>query len=319
MESSVFSKVNVARFIAAMFLLVATASAGTVFNVSGANTSLATAEAVPLNPDLVVNEMPPNYTLGTAQSVSPQYYAEQGFGAISTVNQNEWFSTAVTPGQTLDFQVSALNPVGSPTELLLYDANGNLVAIAAGNGDDGISSLINFTVPSGDGGNWVEEVTSLAAENFNYDLSFTSPFNYKTDVFGALNTPSQTDFYTISTNVGNDLNLSAMSTSPLLSPTELLLYDANGNLVAIADGNGADGVSSLINFTVPSGDAGNWVAAVTSTTTDVFDYDLSIQGATGLGSVNPNPTPEPGSWWLVGGPLIALGIVRRSHRNWFQP
>ena len=38
---------------------------------------------------------------------------------------------------------------------------------------------------------------------------------------------------------------------------ELLLYDPNGNLVAVAAGNASDGRNSVIDFTVPSGDAGN--------------------------------------------------------------
>ena len=45
-------------------------------------------------------------------------------------------------------------------ELLLFDPNGNLVAVAAGNASDGRNSVIDFTVPDGDAGTWTIEVTS---------------------------------------------------------------------------------------------------------------------------------------------------------------
>ncbi len=204
--------------------------------------------------------------------------------------------------------------------MLLYDANGNLVAIAAGNGSDGRSSLIDYTIPTGDGGNWVVQATSVSPNNFGYDLQFTSPLTYTTDVLGALTNPSEPGYYAVSANVGDPLHFSVVSTSPLLSPTELLLYDANGNLVAIADGNASDGLGSIIDYTVPGGDAGAWVievagsANVPNPATDLFSYDLTIQGATGLGPVDPTAvaTPEPSSGLLLGTALAGLSLVGRS-------
>jgi hypothetical protein len=67
--------------------------------------------------------------------------------------------------------------------------------------------------------------------------------------------------------------------------TELLLFDPIGDLVAITNGNASDGVNSLIDFTIPSFDVGQWIIEVTaspSTPTTTFgDYVLTALGATG--------------------------------------
>ena len=60
------------------------------------------------------------------------------------------------------------------------------------------------------------------------------------------------------------LNLTATTTVRTRKTLpELLLYDPNGNLVAIANGNGANGSDSVIDFTIPDGDGGAWTAQVT--------------------------------------------------------
>ena len=66
---------------------------------------------------------------------------------------------------------------------------------------------------------------------------------------------------------------------------ELLLYDPNGNLVAIAAGNASDGRNSVIDFTVPDGDAGKWTIEVTPSPNTPMptqgEYGLLVTGATG--------------------------------------
>jgi hypothetical protein len=122
-----------------------------------------------------------------------------------------------------------------------------------------------------------------------------------------------TDFYAFSTNAGDNLALSVNSTNPLLSPTELFLYDQLGDLVAVAAGNGIDGFSSKIDFTIPAGSSGNWEAAVSDSPgnpSGVFSYDLSIQGATGVPLAPPNSVPEPASASLLGGLMAGLGLCR---------
>jgi hypothetical protein len=261
-----------------------------------------------------LNQIPPNYSLGTAQPVSPQYYGSDVLGSITSGTPNEFFGVNVLAGQNLDFQVSSTTPASQPTELLLFDANGNLVAIAQGNASDGVSSIIDFTVPGGDSGVWDAEVTSPTSSSYNYDLRFTSPLSYTTDVRGSFPNATDSGFYSIGANAGDNLHFFVTSTSPAGQPVELLLYDANGNLVAIADGNASDGVSSIIDFTVPGGDAGNWTAEVADPTSALYKYDLEIQGASGTGPLNPLApiaTPEPSLSVFLGVSLAGLAFFRR--------
>ena len=78
------------------------------------------------------------------------------------------YSVNANAGDNLHFATTT--PAGGPNEfvnnfypeLLLYDPNGNLVAVAAGNASDGRNSVIDFTVPDGDAGKWIIEVTAVA-------------------------------------------------------------------------------------------------------------------------------------------------------------
>ena len=80
-----------------------------------------------------------------------------------------------------------------------------------------------------------------------------------------------------------------------------MLYDPNGNLVAIAAGNAADGRNSVIDFTVPDGDAGQWVIEIAPSPNTPQptqgEYGLLVTGATG--SLSPytvtSTTPPPGA------------------------
>ena len=91
--------------------------------------------------------------------MSPSYYAVDALGSVTGSN-SEYFNIGVTAGQNIAFGVNSTSPANPGTELLLYDANGNLVAIASGNASNGVSSLLGFTVPVGDAGNWTIAVTS---------------------------------------------------------------------------------------------------------------------------------------------------------------
>jgi hypothetical protein len=298
----------------ALVLVSLTAVRADTFTIaSGTNTTSGTAQSISLAPDLVLNQIPPNYSSGTAQPVSPQYYGADVFGSITGGTPSEFFGVNVLAGQNLGFQVNSTTPASQPTELLLFDPNGNLVAVASGNGSDGLSSDIAYNIPGGDSGVWDVDVTSPTSSSYNYDLRFTSPLSYSTNVLGSFPNAADSGYYSIGAKVGDNLSLLVNSTSPAGEPTELLLFDPNGNLVAIASGNGSDGLSSLIEYTVPGGDAGNWIVDVADPTSALYKYDLRIQGATGTGPVNPlaTPTPEPSLSVLVGVSLAGLAFFRR--------
>jgi methionine-rich copper-binding protein CopC len=105
-----------------------------------------------------------------------------------------------------------------------------------------------------------------------------------------------TDYYSVSANAGDNLHFA--TTTPAGGPLEfinnfypeLLLYDPNGNLVAIANGNASDGRNSVIDFTVPDGDAGTWTIEVTPSPSTAMptqgEYGLLATGATGSLAAN---------------------------------
>jgi hypothetical protein len=124
--------------------------------------------------------------------------------------------------------------------------------------------------------------------------------------------------YDVNANVGDNLSFEVNGTTPGTA-TELLLYDPNGNLVAIAAGN-VDGLSSRIDFTVPDADAGEWQIQVLPSPNipipQPYAYDLAIQGFTGLGPVNPTPVPESSTWAMAFVGFAGLGLMgfRRAGR-----
>ena len=115
--------------------------------------------------------------------------------------------------------------------------------------------------------------------------------------------PIGTDYYSVNVNAGD--NLAFTTTTPAGGPgefinnldTELLLFDANGNLVAVAAGNAPDGRNSVIDFTVPAGDAGTWTIAITSPDGTFGEYAILATGATGALSpfVVTSTTPATGA------------------------
>lgn len=318
------SKAFAISLAAATLCTIGESSASTFTFATGSNTSLATSQPISLSPDLVIHQARPNFSLATAQPVSPQFYAYDVFGNVSNARPSEFFSMGLQDNAHLSMQVGSTNVSNQTTELLLYDANKNLVAIAAGN-VDGFSSRIDFTVPVGGNGAWTAQVTNGPSGpsifDFDYDLRFFSPFTYITEVLGNLLDPtanSDSAFYAISANDGDHLSLRVDANDPATQFPELLLYDQNRNLVAIANGNALNGSSSVIDFTIPSGATGVWYAQVTGSPSHVspaFAYDLQIQGATGFGPIDPLARPaavgEPSPLVLLLGALASAAAIRR--------
>lgn len=167
-----------------MVVLAGSAGASTFTNSNGTNLTLATAQQLTLAPDLIIGQVAPNYTLLTAQPVSPQYMAYEVFGVIDATHPQEFFGVGANVSDTINMLVRPVNPTSQLTEFQLFDNNGNLVAIASGNYIDGVSSTIQFTVPAS--GTWYPEVTSVSPATYHYDLSFVSPYStpYTIDVLG---------------------------------------------------------------------------------------------------------------------------------------
>jgi hypothetical protein len=275
------------------------------------------------------------------QAVSPQFFP---FGtptvsvnsnlnvvghltAPETAGDTNYFGLPETAGAQIGLFGKATQPPNQGTELRLADPNANLVAIATGNASDGLSSIIDFTVPNGGGGTWQTAITQglSTTKPISYllqvQLPYTALSQFTTNVIGSGQEKNGLlGTYDVNANVGDNLAFDLNATAPLTS-TELLLFDPNGNLVAVASGNGSDGLSSIIDFTVPDGDPGEWQIQVAPSPNlpvpQAYAYDLAIQGASGLGPVDPSPVPEPSTWALALAGFVSLGLMswRRAGRE----
>jgi hypothetical protein len=183
--------------------------------------------------------------------------------APGTAGATNYFGLPETPAAQIGLFGKATQPPNQGTELLLSDENANLVTIAAGN-VDGLSSRIDFTVPDGGSGTWQTAITQGLSTTvpINYLLQVQLPYSalsqFTTNVIGSgQEKDGSLGIYDVNANIGDDLAFDVNATTPLTA-TELELFDPNANLVAIAAGNGSDGLSSIINFTVPDGDPGEW-------------------------------------------------------------
>jgi hypothetical protein len=327
-------------------------------NSNGTNTSLGAAQMLDLsdatnaplfgaaltafnakNSD-TVRQNATSFTPG-GQLVSPQFFP---FGGPSVpVNSNvavvghltapgtagaiNYFGFAETAGGQIGLSGKATQPPNQGAALLLYDNIGDLVALASGNAPDGRSSQIDFTVPTGTDGTWQAAITQGVSTTLpiNYLLQLQMPYSalsqFTTNVIGSGQEKNGSlGAYDVNANAGDNLSFDVHATTPLTG-TELLLSDPNGNLVAVAAQNGSDGFSSIIDFTVPIGDAGEWQIQVApdanASPPHPYAYDLAIQGFTGLGPVNPSPVPEPSTWVMAFVGFAGLGLMgfRRAGRE----
>jgi hypothetical protein len=278
------------------------------------------------------------------QLVSPQFFPFGGpsvpvnanvaavghLTAPGTAGATNYFGFAEAAGGQIGVVGTATAPPNQGTELFLYDNASNLVALATGN-VDGLSSRIDFTVPDGSGGIWQAAITQGVdfTSPIDYRLQFQMPYSalstFTTNVIGSGQEKSGSlGTYDVNANVGDNLHFDVNATTPLTG-TELLLSDPNGNLVALASQNGSDGFSSIIDFTVPIGDAGEWQIQVApdanASPPHPYAYDLVIQGFSGLGPVNPSPVPEPSTWAMAFVGFAGLGLVgfRRAGRAQARP
>jgi hypothetical protein len=229
-------------------------------------------------------------------------------------------SIPVIAGDNLHVTVTSPNlGSGDTTDAELFDGNGNLVAVAAGNGSNG-SSVIDFMPPSS--GDWTAGVANLASASYQFNLSITGYTGLGMPVleqfFGGEILPPATESVTIPSNVGDTLHLDLADLSTTV-PSDVLLFDPMGNLVAVASGNATDGLSSLIDFTIPSGYAGNWVAEAADLNSTPYNYNLGVYGETaGMAyaqTTTTTTTPEPASLTMLLLGLSGCGLLLRGFQR----
>ena len=103
--------------------------------------------------------------------------------------------------------------------------------------------------------------------------------------------PLDNHYYSELANAGDNLHFA--TSTPAGGPNEFVnnlfpeleLYDPKGHLVAVAAGNASDGHNSVIDFTVPSGNAGKWtieiLSSVNTPNPTYGEFGLAASGATG--------------------------------------
>ena len=145
-------------------------------------------------------------------------------------------------------------------------------------------------------------------------LCFSLSGPLRADIFTgtvAAGSPAQ---FLLPSNAGDMLDITVNSTPPG-TLTELQLFDPSANFVAIAQGNGADGESSVIDFTAVS--SGNYTLDLVDPGVAAFNFSLEIEGNTGGAVSQIASAPEPSSVSLCF--LVVIGLVigklrtRRSH------
>lgn len=192
------------------------------------------------------------------------------------------------------------------TQVKLENGLGQVVALGAG-GPTNVSQVIQGFVAPQDGYYFVA-VTGDAGASYSLVVTLNAAFGLEpvnslatsqsltgVPIVSAtlVNPPDSVgyNYYSVSANPGDRIHL--QTATPIPGPAEivnsfypeLLLFDPNGNLVAIANGNGSDGRNSVIDLTVPDGFGGTWFIEVTpspsTTSPSQGDYFLTALGQTG--------------------------------------
>jgi len=225
-------------------------------------------------------------------------------GSIQSAADNaDTYSFQLLAGESATAAVAALN--GKTVRFALEDDQGNVLALSQ-TGATNLSAFLNNFVAQRAGTYYV---SVTGAVGVTYNLVVTRGADFATQpnntfpgaqdisatqeagpnfggVLGYLSNAAPNfgaDYYAVHANAGDNLHFATSTPAGGLNNLnpELLLFDANGNLVAIADGNAPDGRNSVIDFTVPGGDAGSWTIEVTSADGSTGDYGLYVTGATG--------------------------------------
>jgi subtilisin family serine protease len=245
--------------------------------------------------------LPSNDTRPTAQDLD---------GAMIAVTDDAWAASAVGRGDatgnvdwysfTLDAQQAAslvaTDHDGTPLEMLLYNAQGELMAFAS-EGFDNVSQEIHGLVAPETGQYYVSVVadgdyTFTVLKDAGFDVESNDSAADAVDItvggsaLGYLNTGDQ-DWYRITVTAGDVLRL--LTSTPGDAPYEPInildpyieLYDAAGNLLGSDDWGADDGINAQMWYEVTGDEGGELYIRVSNADGwSTGQYTLDINGAT---------------------------------------
>ncbi len=233
---------------------------------------------VPGNPTSTVNIAPGQTIIGT----------------IDAPGDTDWYGVNVVAGQTYQFGLtpSGANPIADPY-LTLWDGQGNFITL---NDDfDGLNSVIEFTAFQTGRVFIAAEVFDLSADTGTYALSLTTPFSAPPDVAGDPSTtatlsegqiiqgitdePGDLDWYAVDLTAGVFYQFALVrgETNPIDDPF-LVLYDANGEVLAFDDDSAGDR-EALIQFTAITSDRAYISAEAYDLDTDSGTYMIAMDSS----------------------------------------
>ena len=246
------------------------------FNLRNAGTILQNASSLAPTGQAV---SPLSFPYGSA--VVPVNSVIDVVGSLSALAPNSDFGFNELAGGAIRLFVST-RPTDQTAGLSLADSIGNVVTAVDRNAPDGLSSVINYTDLLNQGPKWFATVSR--------DPSDTSALNYTLQIGAGLSAVSEftthvlgngelsgplLGAYDVNANSGDILHFGVHSTGSGSQPTELILFDPNGAVAAIAQGNGSDGSSSVIDASV-LGLGGQWQVDVVEPLSTPYAYDLTI-------------------------------------------
>jgi len=143
-------------------------------------------------------------------------------------------------------------------------------------------------------------------------LCFALTVPLQADLLTGSTAPGSPAVFLVPANAGDNLVISVNST-PSGTLTSIDLYDPSNNIVAVAEGNGSDGDSSIIDWTALV--SGDYTVYVLDPGSAAFRFSLEIEGSTGGASSPVSTVPEPSSASLCSLAVAALLVAQFGTRR----